>query len=305
MRSSPTLPPLQSLRAFEAVARLLSFRRAGEELLVTQSAISHHIAVLERELGAKLFVRKARGVSLTLEGERYFAAVGHAFDIIGTSTKDLRGTKQNRVRVSVLPSFAANWLVVRLARFTQAHPDIDLVLEPTLRLANLDDGEAELAVRYGDGKWDDVVCQLLMTERLAPVASPALLDQRGGALLKPTDILDHTLLLPLRAYDWDIWASANGVDLKGARTIQLSDYNIVLQAAADGQGIAIGRLLLIADRLRSRALVQACAEAVSSAPVGHWLVTPRKAILSAAAKTVADWLVQETASFSKRVNDRD
>jgi LysR family glycine cleavage system transcriptional activator len=293
---------LQSLRAFEAVARLLSFRRAGEELLVTQSAISHHIAVLERELGAKLFVRKARGVRLTPEGERYFAAVEHAFDIIGTSTNDLRGTaRQSRVRVSVLPSFAANWLVVRLARFTQAHPDIDLVLEPTLRLANLDDGEADLAIRYGDGKWDDVACQLLMTERLAPVASPALLNQRGGAPLKPKDILDHTLLLPLRAYDWDIWASANGVDLRGARTIQLSDYNIVLQAAADGQGIAIGRLLLIADRLRSGALVQACAEAVSSAPVGHWLVTPRKAKLTAAAKTVADWLVQETADFGQQI----
>jgi LysR family glycine cleavage system transcriptional activator len=176
MRLSSTLPPLQSLRAFATVARLLSFRRAGEELLITQSAVSHHIRELEQNLGVKLFIRKARGVELTPEGQQYFEFVRQAFDLIasGTSALRRRATK-SWVRVSLLPSFAANWLVPRLRRFNEAHPDIELVLDPTLHLTNFAGGEADLAIRYGGGRWNEVESQLLMTESLTPVASPKLL----------------------------------------------------------------------------------------------------------------------------------
>jgi LysR family transcriptional regulator, glycine cleavage system transcriptional activator len=288
------LPPLQALRVFEAVARLASFRRAGEELLITQSAVSHQIRELERNLGTKLFVRKARSIELTPQGEHYFETVMRAFDLIRSGTINVRRTaKREQVRVSLLPSFAANWLVPRLERFGEAHPEIDLVLDPTLRLADLAADEADVAIRYGDGSWGGSENRLLMIERLTPVISPALLE-RGPGLSEPRDILNHTLLLPARPYDWEVWADANAVDLRAARTIKLSDYNVVLQAALDGHGVAIGRLLLIADRIRSGALVQPC-NVVTSPRVGHWLVLPKGLQPTAATTAFVEWLVSEAA----------
>jgi LysR family transcriptional regulator, glycine cleavage system transcriptional activator len=295
VRSSLTLPPLQALRAFEAVARLKSFRRAGEELLITQSAVSHHIGGLEKNLGIKLFIRKAPQIEFTPEGERYFETIRRAFDLIASATAGLRGSAaKDRVRVSLLPSFAANWLVPRLQRFAKACPDIDLVLDPTLRLADLDSSEADVAIRFGDGRWDGVESTLLMTERLTPVASPALFSD-GFAGAEPKDLLGHKLLFASRPYEWDVWAEANGLDLAGADTIQLTDYNIIMQAAVDGQGVAMGRLLLIADRLRSGALVQLSPSIVTSPRVGHWLVRPKRGQVTIAAQAFADWLAAEAA----------
>jgi len=299
VRSYSTLPPLQSLRAFASVARLLSFRRAGEELLITQSAISHHIRELEQNLGVKLFIRKARVVELTPEGRRYFDFVREAFDLIASGTNDLRArATKSRVRVSLLPSFAANWLVPRLRRFNETHPDIELVLDPTLRLADFGTGEADLAIRYGDGQWDGVSSQLLMTEALTPVASPKLL-REGPRLSEPRDVLNHPLLLALKPYEWEIWAEESGVDLRTARTIQLSDYNIVLQAALDGQGIAVGRLLLAADRLRSGALTQPFDKIVTSPRAAYWLVTSRHSRPSGATAAFKTWIADE-ATASQR-----
>ena len=293
MRTSPLLPPLPALRAFETVGRRMSFRRASEELLITQSAVSHHIATLERELGVKLFTRGARSIAFTPAGERYFVAVRDAFAVIASGTAELRAhASRIRVSMSVLPSLAANWLVPRLSRFTERHPEIDLALDPTLRLADIDAGEADLAIRYGDGRWAGVESRLMMSERLTPLASPALL-RTGAAVHEPKDVLNHTLLLVSRPYEWEIWASANSLDLNRARTIQLSDYNVALQAALDGQGIALGRLLLVGDRLRTGALVQPFASVVTSLRAAHWLVTPKRRRPSPATALVMDWLLEE------------
>ena len=202
MRSSTTLPPLQALRAFEAVARLMSFRRAGEELLITQSAVSHHIRQLEEFLGLPLFVRKARSIALTPEGEDYRARTTDAFRLIAAATADLRGrSRRNVVRISLLPSFAANWLVSRLHGFQSLHPDIGLELDPTLRSADIAAGEADIAIRYGDGNWPGVDVRLLMAEQLSPVISPALL-QSDKTIETPQDLLRHTLLFARKPVDW-------------------------------------------------------------------------------------------------------
>jgi LysR family glycine cleavage system transcriptional activator len=296
MRSSSTLPPLQSLRAFEAVARLLSFRRAGEELLITQSAVSHHIRILEEHLGAKLFIRRSRGIAFTKDGERYFRSVSEAFAIIATATGDLRGRPaRSRARVSLLPSFAANWLVPRLGGFTRSHPEVDLQLDPTTHLADLNAGDADLAIRFGDGRWNGVESRLLMEERVTPVASPALLS-RGPRLANPQDVLAYPLLMVLRPYEWELWAEANHVDLVGAETIQLTDYNIALQAALDGQGIVIARLQLIGDRLRSGALTQPFPRALRSPRLGHWLVQRSGGHESAGARAFAEWITGVASS---------
>ncbi len=294
MRSSTTLPPLQALRVFEAVARLMSFRRAGEELLITQSAVSHHIRQLEEFLGLPLFVRKARSIALTSEGEEYRTRTTDALRLITAATSDLRSRSgRNVVRISLLPSFAANWLVSRLHRFQSHHPHIDLELDPSLRVANVAAGETDIAIRYGDGSWAGVDARLLMAEQLSPVVSPMLL-QSGGAIVTPQDLLRHTLLFAKKPVDWQVWASAVGLDLSQARSIQLTDYNITLQAALDGQGIAIGRMLLIPDHLRTGRLVQPFPQTITSTRTAHWLVTQKDRKIAPATQAFIDWLISET-----------
>lgn len=251
MRPSTVLPPLLALRAFEAVGRLLSFRRAGEELQITQSAVSHHVRRLELTLGVRLFERHPRSIKLTSAGKRYLNTIAQAFALIGEGTVELTQTRaRQQLRISLLPSFAANWLVPRLAQFRARHPMIDVELDPTLRLIELSAGEADLAIRYGDGRWPGVRSQLLTSEQLTPVLSPAL--AKNQPLTQPSHLLGHTLLLTKNPADWEIWSETIGLDLSRARSIQLTDYNIVIQAALDGQGVALGRRLLIEDRIQRR-----------------------------------------------------
>jgi LysR family glycine cleavage system transcriptional activator len=292
---------LAALRAFEAVGRLLSFRRAGEELLITQSAVSHHIRQLETSLGVRLFIRKPRSIALTPEGERYLGVTRRAFALIGEATAELRaGAGRATLRVSLLPSFAANWLVARLSDFRTSHPDIHLELDPTLRLADLAADEADLAIRYGNGDWDGEA-QLLITEQLFPVASLAL-TRRKPALSDPQDLSNHVLLLTRNPIDWDIWAKAAGVDITRARKIQLTDYNVAQQAAMDGQGVAMGRGLLVKDHLRAGRLVAPFEQVASSPRLGHWLLRPRGAT-SQAATAFGDWLMQQ-ADAERRLAQR-
>ncbi len=293
MRTSSSLPPLQALRAFEAVGRLLSFRRAGEELLITQSAVSHHIRLLEDALGVRLFVRKPRGVALTPEGSIYLEKTVQAFRLMADATAQLRArARHSRVRVSLLPSFAANWLVARLQQFHALHPDIDLQLDPTLALADFAAGATDLAIRYGDGAWTGAEARLIVAEAVAPVISPRLL-REGDGLRRPEDLLRHTLLLTRNPVDWTIWAEAAGLDLSSARTIQLTDYNIAIQAALDGQGVAMGRALLVRELLRSGRLVEPFAPAVTAGRLGHWLVTPKGQSPAPATRIFIDWLMRQ------------
>lgn len=289
MRRSDHLPPLHSLRAFEAVGRLLSFRRAGEELLISQSAISHHIRQLELHLGTRLFERKARTVHLTESGKTLYSKVRDAFALIAEGVLSLRSAASQTVRVSLLPSFAANWLVPRLPRFQQDHPDVDLLLDPTLRLVDVAAGEADLAIRYGDGNWPGVDVNLLMPGAVTPVMSPALA-QSGAPLRSTQDLLEHTLLLSRSPDEWTTWAAAYDVDLAWAHKLQLVDYNIVLQAALDGLGVALGRLALVEDRLRAGSLVAPLPDAISSDGSSYWTVTRRDRSNEPATDVFRTWL---------------
>jgi LysR family glycine cleavage system transcriptional activator len=295
MRTPKDLPPLAALRVFETVARLQSFRQAGEELCISQSAVSYHVKSLETHVGARLFVRHARGISFTPEGQTYFEVIRQAFDQIGQGTAALRGPgAEGAVRVSVLPSFAAGWLVPRLGKFSAAHPRVQVSLDPRLSLADLEAGEADLAIRYGHGDWPGTERHQLFTEDLSPVASPSLL-RRGPPIRRPPDLLDHTLLFVMRPYEWQLWAKVHGLDLARARTLQLADYIIALQAAVDGQGVAMGRRRLVTERLRSGALMQPLAEWTSSDTLGHWLCR-RQGAQRRQVSTFADWLTREAGA---------
>jgi LysR family transcriptional regulator, glycine cleavage system transcriptional activator len=291
MRRSATLPPLPSLRAFAAVGRLLSFRKAGDELLITQSAVSHHVRQLEDYLGVALFIRHGRTISLTPAGLSFLEKVVAGFASIEAGVRDLREDAA-MVRVSLLPSFAANWLVPRLPRFRALYPHIVLDLDPTLEVVDLQTGASDLAIRYGDGKWPGVEALLLMAERLTPVLSPALLAS-GQALREPADLLQHTLLLTRRSFDWKRWAAAVGLDFAGARTVQLVDYNVVLQAAVEGQGVALGRAALVQDRLLAGVLVAPFPILVDLMSAGYWLIVSKARSPSEAVVLFTNWLINE------------
>jgi LysR family glycine cleavage system transcriptional activator len=290
------LPSLPALRAFEAAGRHLSFRRAAAELLVTPSAISHQIQRLEQDLGATLFLRKTRAIALTPAGERYLDGVRRAFDLLEAETLSVRAPERAVLRVSLLASFATHWLVPRLGRFAAAHPKIELRLEPSNTLADVRGGEADLAIRYGMGGWPEVEAERLMPDQIAPVVSPALLE-RGPPIAQPADLLHHTLLLSYarEPIEWPAWATAHGFDLARARTLMLHDYNIVLEAALAGQGVAMGRHSLIGERLRSGALVTPLGGQPFAPPgLGHWLVT-RPGPLPPPATAFIAWIRGEAA----------
>lgn len=289
MRSAKDLPPLPSVRVFEAVARLSSFRRAGDELLITQSAVSHHIRQLEAHLGTRLFERHAKSISLTPSGARYFAIVSQSLGMLADATCELTGeSRRSRLRVSLLPSFAANWLIPRLADFRARHPSIEVDLDPTLRTVDLAAGEADLAIRYGDGRVPGVRIERLARERLTPILSPAL--AASQPLTRPSDLRAHTILLTMRETEWELWTEAAGVSLSDLRRVQLSDYNIVLQAAADGQGVAIGRGHMIAGALAAGRVCAPLDVAIETDAFAYWLLSRERRRPSEAERDFGAWL---------------
>jgi len=287
------LPPLPSLRAFEAVGRLQSFRAASEELCVSQSAVSYHVKSLEDHLGVRLFVRQPQVISFTQEGSSYYSSVRQAFQVLRDGASSLHPSSSADLKVSVLPSFAANWLAPRLPQFRASHPHIHLTLEPTLGLADLSRGDADAAIRYGRGDWPDVHCRRLLPERICPVASRAL-TALAEPVRTPQDLLRHTLLQVSRPYEWEMWAARVGLNLDGARMLQLADYNIVVQAASDGLGVAMGRQLLLGSRLQSGALLQLFDTWFAPEGLGYWICMPSRNA-SKAAGAFAEWLQMQAA----------
>ncbi|SKC86087.1 transcriptional regulator, LysR family [Burkholderia sp. CF099] len=271
------LPPLLTLRVFEAVARHLSFIRAADELAVTQSAVSHQIQKLEQHLGVLLFLRRTRSIELTAEGSAYYGKIRRALEWIAEGTRQIRGVSSRRtsLKVSLLSSFATHWLAPRLADFSATYPEIHLQLMPSIELANVGAGAADVAIRYGEGDWPQVTSSLLMGERLSPVCSPEYLAAHGpfsnsGKLLRGPLLMSYAL----RHFEWDAWSTHFGSDLSDVPKLMLHDYNIVLEAAAAGQGIAMGRHRLIEKRLTTQTLVEAIPHAAYEGRIGYWLVTP-------------------------------
>ncbi|MFP3741542.1 transcriptional regulator GcvA [Achromobacter sp. SIMBA_011] len=298
MRSNRSLPALVSLRAFEAAARRLSFSLAGEELFVTQSAISHHIQRLEAELGVALFERRTRAVALTPAGQAYYEQVHAAFTLLRQGTDAIRAPAPARhtLRVGLLASFATRWLAPRLPDFAAAHPDIDLQLLPDIGLADVAGGEVDVAIRYGRGTWPGVRARHIMAERLSVVCAPALLAGRRRPRT-PADLLRHSLLVShtRHPFEWDTWSRHHGLDLGRAQTVHLHDYNIVVEAALAGQGLAMGRHRMIAAQLASGALVEALPGTTLEDPrIGWWFVSPRGKT-DAAAQAFLAWLMRAAA----------
>lgn len=277
------LPPLLALRAFEAVARHLSFIKAANELSVTQSALSHQVHKLEQHLGKPLFIRRTRAIDLTADGQRYYADIRPALDTIAAATRAQKTAPATTVlRVGLLASFATLWLAPRLAGFLNRYPHIQVELLPAIQLANVAAAEVDLAIRYGKGDWPDVHASRLMPEVISPVCSPAFKagQLHNGALLMATS---H------RPFEWTDWCAHYHVDLEHHPRVMLHDYNIVVEAAVAGQGIAMGRHRLIERKLQEGSLVEAFDRPPYHSEIGYWLIAP-KGPTSDAAECFSQWL---------------
>ena len=282
------LPPLLALRAFEAVARHLSFIKAANELSVTQSALSHQVHKLEHHLGKPLFIRRTRAIDLTLAGQAYYEQIRPALDAIAAATRNQRGAPSaNVLRIGLLASFATLWLAPRLAEFLQRYPHIQVELLPAIQLANVATAEVDLAIRYGKGDWPDVHATRLMAETLSPVCSPAFKARQvaSGPLLMATS---H------RPFEWTDWSAHYQVNLERHPRVMLHDYNIVVEATVAGQGIAMGRHRLIERRLQDGSLVEAFDWPPYHSDIGYWLIAPQGP-LNEAAECFSQWLKQACA----------
>lgn len=288
------LPAMQALRAFDAAARLSSLSRAAESLHLTHGAISHQIKALEAELGVALVERAGRGIRLTEEGERFAARVREALDRLAEAVRDVTDkSNPRRIRVSVVPSFAARWLLPRIGRFIAAHPDIDLDVRATLVLVDFQRDDVDFAVRHGRGDWPGVVAEPMFEETYFPVCSPRL---AGGRLpARPADLAHHVLLRG-EGEPWTPWFRAAGLDWpEPTRGAMFNDSSHMVQAAAEGQGIALARESLLGNDLRTGALVRLFDISIP-APRRFFFVYPPRMAQAPKLALFRTWLFAELAA---------
>jgi LysR family glycine cleavage system transcriptional activator len=287
---------MQALRAFEAAARERSLTRAAESLHVTHGAISHQIKALESDLGVRLIERAGRGIRLTDEGERFAARVRTAFTELTTAVQEITTRGNPRLlRVSAVPSFAARWLLPRIGRFLALHPDIDLVVSANLSLVDFQRDDADVAIRYGFGQWESVRSEHMLDDSYFPVCSPRI---AGGVPQRPADLARHTLL---RAEDepWKPWFEAAGLDWQEpTRGPMFNDSAHMMQAAAEGQGVALARATLLGNDERNGVLVRPFA-IEAPAPRRFYLVYPPRTADSPKLVAFRTWLYAEIAADRK------
>lgn len=285
--------PLNALRAFEAAARHLSLSRAAEELHLTHGAISHQVRALEALLGAALFNRRGRGVVLTEAGQHLAGVLTGSFAQINQAMNAVRRQSDQTLTISLLTSFAARWLVPRLERFHEAHPDVVMSMRTGRELADLRRDGVDLAIRSGRGNYPGLDARFLMAEDLFAVASPRL---AGGLPETPADLKRH-LLLRDSIDDWAMWCRAAGLDITTLRfgTV-FQDSAVLLDAAARGAGIALARRVLVAPDLESGRLVRLFDVQVPDL-FSYWTVTLPERAEEPAIAQFRDWLHGEAARF--------
>jgi LysR family transcriptional regulator, glycine cleavage system transcriptional activator len=294
------LPPLNAIKAFEAAARSESFTRAAEELNVTQGAVSHQVKALEATLGVKLFNRERQRLVLTEAGREYLAVVRDALDRIAVGTERLVQRQTSGVlTVSTSPDFAAKWLVHRLGRFAEAHSDIDLRVSATMHHVDFAREEVDLAVRHGDGNWAGLDVVRLCVEQLFPVCSPKLVAGRNR-ITKASDVLKFPLLRLDDSRNWARWFDAAGVTGPVAHGPVLNRASMLIDAAVDGQGVALARTALAARDLITGRLVRPFDVSLRMSKT-YWIVCPKATSGLPKIATFRAWLLAEAADDVRRL----
>lgn len=279
-----TLPPLNALRAFEAAARHLSVTKAAAELNVTPSAVSHHIKALEDHLDVKLFRPVRRKLELTDAGRQFLPGLSDGFDRLSAAADSLRARDTSaQLTVGTAGSFAAKWLVPRLSDLNRHYPDLDVRIAAAPLLVDatedaLESGDVDVVVRFGPGHYPGFHVHRLMSEEVYPVCSPAIIDE-ARPLDNPTDLARHTLIhdegymhyaregirFKTTFPDWNMWYQAAGLGaLEGTHGPRFSTSALAIQAAVDGQGVAMGRSVLVRDDLAAGRLIKPFELAISN-----------------------------------------
>jgi LysR family glycine cleavage system transcriptional activator len=296
------LPPLGALRAFEAAARHKSFSKAAAELNVTPAAISHQIHALEADLGVRLFHRRNRAIALTASAHVLLPELSEAFAGIHAAIRRLRAHNDaGTLTVTVSPSFAAKWLVLRLHRFQERHPEIDVRISATDEVVDLTRGDCDLAIRYGSGRYPGLAVEPLLRNEVFPACSPHLLET-GPPLRTPQDLRHHALIHD-RAIDrdplvptWPMWLKAAGVrDVPATGGLSFSASHLALDAAIAGHGVVLAYSTIAAADLAAGRLVRLFALALPDL-FAYYIVTAPGALERPKVKAFRDWLRREADS---------
>jgi LysR family glycine cleavage system transcriptional activator len=293
------LPPLNALRAFEVVARRLSFARAAEELHVTKAAVAQQVRALEQDVGARLVERNGRGLQLTESGAAAAGALTEGFAFLAKAARAMREDKGRRFLViNSTPSFAATWLVGRIGKFKSRHPETDVLIDANPIDEALESGAADALIRWGAGEFAGLAATLLFKEDVFPVCAPELV-AAADPLSSPDDLSRHTLLHldwnPAHASwpTWSDWLKAAGArDVEATHGVFFNNMAMTLRAAAQGQGVALTSFAIAADELAAGRLVQPFQTSVST-PFGYYFVCRPDEANSPRIKALREFLIRE------------
>ena len=290
------LPPLSALRAFEAAARHMSFSKAADELHVTPAAVSHQIHALEEDLGVRLFHRMNRSIELTASARVLLPGLTEAFAGIQSSVRRLRAHNDTgTLTVTASPSFAAKWLVLRLHRFQEQHPEVDVRISATDAIVDLAKGDFDIAIRYGAGRYSGLEVELLLKNEVFPACSPQLL-ANGPPLRTPADLPAHALIHdqaverdPL-VPTWSMWLKAAGVTNVPAITgLSFNNMHLALDAAISGHGVVLAQSTIAAADLAAGRLVRLFSLALPD-QFAYYIVTASGALERPKVRAFRDWL---------------
>ncbi len=305
MSLAAKLPPLRSLVAFEASARQLSLTLAARELQISREAVSRHIRALEEHLGVKLFYRIHRAVALTPAGKKFQLIVQQHLEGIAAGSASIRSRRRpTGITVSTTIALASFWLTPRLASFREKHPNVEIHVKISDAPMDMIADGVDIALRYGDGKWKGLRAIRLFGVNSFPVCSPEYL-KAAGPINKPADLLKHNLVnldgAAHVAEDWRWWLEGSGVHApKSLRTLGFDSYANVIQAALDGQGIALGFSGLASDLIASSRLVRPINSELTRG-LAVYLVTPRGTKPAPAARSFIKWTVAEAARSNRAI----
>jgi LysR family transcriptional regulator, glycine cleavage system transcriptional activator len=296
------LPSLDLLRGFEAAARHGSFTRAAQELFLTQSAVSRQVLALEEHLGRPLFERRHRQIELTDAGRKLFRATADAMRLLTDTAAEIQGSQGESVTVSCTMGFASLWLVPRLMDFRAECPGIDIRIAADNRIIDLERERVELAVRYCPADLAPPGATRLFGEEVFPVCAPGLRGPAGHGLAAPDDLRHHVLLeqehaeVDHPAGAWAMWFEAMGLQrMKPAATLRFGHYDQLVQAAIDGQGVALGIGPLVRRHIAHKRLVAPFARRIAT-PRAYYLVTARRAAGRPEVAAFTSWLLRHAST---------
>lgn len=292
-----TLPPLNSLRAFDAASRHLSFSVAARELFVTHGAISQQVQKLEQFVGRQLFIRQARGLELTAFGRSLALHTRKAFDELNAGVNLVRkDTTGDMLTLSTVPSIAARWLVPRITQF-QTRYGIEIHVSTTPRLVSFQNDGVDLAIRYGHGRWGSLHSELLFSVVEFPVCSPSLLEG-NSPLRAPADLKHYTLLHETTRAHWRQWLEmAEASDVDADTGIVVEDINVLLHAAIEGQGVALASGPIASADVRAGRLVRPFDIGLRTEPC-HYIVCPEEHLARPNVRCLIEWLHDEARPFN-------